>query len=329
MQTNNLAPIIFFVYKRPQHTKRALEALAENDLAKESTLYIYADGPKKDADKETLNAIKLTREILKEKQWCKKVNIIESSENKGLTYSIKEGISTIINKYGKAIIIEDDIITSPHYLQYMNDALNLYQDEDKVMSICALVPKTSGADKLPETYFLRFMSCWGWATWARAWNQYISDLDYLCEAVRKRSDFNHFNFDGSEDFYKLLEQTRNGSIDTWDLQWVATIFLKNGLCLFPKYSLTKNIGFDGTGEHCGNNSIYTLQHNNINLSKSVSVKRIKIKENRIGYNYLKRYYKYGEDSSLKTRFTFSKNKLKKTRFFQNPLFYKIYDILKK
>ena len=292
-----LAPIVMFVYKRAEHTRKVLEALHKNPLAKDSILYIYADGPKSDADNVTIENINKTRDILKSKQWCKEVHIIEAESNKGLTKSIREGITDIQDKYGKAIILEDDIVTAPCFLTYMNEALNLYEKEEKVMTISGFVPYTTGAEKLPDTYFLRFMSCWGWATWKRAWDKYIPDLELLNKKIPARADFNHFNFDGAEDFYGILEGTYKGTIDTWDIQWVATIFLENGLCLFPKKSVTQNIGFDGSGEHCAiGDSSYKPP-----MADHVDLYPIKHVESKLAYNYLKRFYRFGTDSSLKRR----------------------------
>lgn len=307
-----LAPIILFVYKRFEHTKKTLEALYNNPLAKESILYIYADGPKDNVDGATLESIKKTRDILKSKQWCKEVHIIEAKTNIGLTKSITEGITEILNKHGKAIIVEDDIITSPCFLTYMNEALNLYEKNDEVMTISGFVPYTTGAENLPDTYFLHFMSCWGWATWKRAWDQYIPDLEYLYHEMQKHSNLSHYNFDEAQDFLGLLRGTYQGEVDTWDIQWVTTIFLKQGFCLYPKYSVTQNIGMDGSGEHCDTNDRYQVK-----LASNVNVYPISIEENKYAYNYLKRFYKYGADSSLKKRISTNlKIKLKKTALYR-------------
>src|SRR5476651_1758025 len=118
-----LAPIVLFVYNRPWHVEQTLNALAANELAAESELYIYADGPKDNADAITLENIQKTREIIRKKKWCNEVYIIERSKNLGLQASIIEGVTTVVNNYGKVIVLEDDIITSPYFLQYMNDAL--------------------------------------------------------------------------------------------------------------------------------------------------------------------------------------------------------------
>jgi len=296
----NLAPIILFVYKRAEHTKKVLEALYNNSLSKDSILYIYADGPKSDADNITIENINKIRDILKSKQWCKEVHIIEAESNKGLAKSIREGTTEILDKYGKAIIVEDDIVTSPCFLNYMNEALNLYEKEEKVMTISGFVPYTTGAEKLPDTYLLRFMSCWGWATWKRAWDQYIPDVEYLYNKMQNHIELDHFNFNGAQDFLGLLKGTYKGELDSWAIRWVTTIFLKRGLCLYPKYSVTQNIGMDGSGEHCDTNDGYQVK-----LASEVKVYSIKPEENKYAYNYLRRFYKYGVNSSLKRRFLFN------------------------
>ncbi|MDR2993392.1 MAG: glycosyltransferase [Bacillus cereus] len=294
---NSLAPIVLFVYNRPRHTQRTLEALAKNHLANGSVLYIYADGPKKDAESKIIEKIEETRKIIRERQWCKDVHIIESENNKGLADSILEGITDIINKYGKVIVLEDDIVTSVGFLKYMNDALNLYNEENKVMHISGYVPVTSGAEKLPETYFLRFMSCWGWATWKRAWEQIILDIPYLYKELPKQSDFKRFNLDGYLNQFSQIEDNYNGSLKTWAIKWYATIFIRKGLCLYPKYSVVDNIGFDGSGEHTfSSDNLYS-----VNLAESIDVSSIKTKECKYAYNYLKRFYKYGRDSTLNRR----------------------------
>src|SRR5476651_318519 len=132
-----LAPIVLFVYNRPHHTEQALNALKLNGLASESTLYIFADGPKKGAPAETLADIKKTREVIRGKKWCKDVFIIEAEANKGLAASIINGVTDVVNKHEKVIVLEDDIITSKYFLQYMNDALSVYEDEQKVISVGA------------------------------------------------------------------------------------------------------------------------------------------------------------------------------------------------
>lgn len=327
---NMLAPIVLFVYNRPQHTLQTLEALTNNMLADQSLLYIYADGAKDGADEDTFSKIKETREIIRQKKWCKEVSIIESENNKGLAESIIKGVSDIVNRYGKVIVLEDDIVTSPGFLQYMNDALSLYENKEKVMHVSGFTPQTTGEEKLPETYFLRFMSCWGWATWKRAWDKLILNTDQLYNEIPKLADYKCYNLDGYKNMFLQVEENYNGTLNTWAIKWYSSIFLNKGLCLYPNKTLVRNIGFDGSGIHCGKDELSAIQHNSLDLAEGITIAPIEVKQSKYAYNYLKRFYRFGTDSSLKRRFLYYINNLdnlKKLDWFQKPLFYKLYSIL--
>lgn len=284
----DLAPIVLFVYNRPQHTFRTLEALSENELAKKSILFIYADGAKDNATEETLAQIEATRQILKKKQWCKEVHIIESRENKGLADSIKSGVSEILNKYGKAIILEDDIVVAPYFLDYMNQGLNLYKDENKVMHISSYLPPKGRNIKLPDTFLLSFMSCWGWATWKDRWDLFIDDIDLLYNKLKDVQDFNYTGLIET-DMFAQIEANYNGTLKTWAIKWFSTIYLNKGLCLYPRYSLVDNIGLDGSGNNCGPRSTDYF-HPNLYQNRIDVTKISPIVESKKGRKYL--YYCY-------------------------------------
>lgn len=292
-----LTPIAIFVYNRPDHTARTLEALKANDLADKSDLFVFCDGPKPDADAMTQQAIQKVRAVVKEQQWCKTVTIYESDHNKGLAESIKYGVTNILNRFGKIIVLEDDVVTSKGFLKYMNEALDLYEQEDKVMHIGSYLPYTNSITNLPETFFLRFMSCWGWATWKRAWDMANWDTEFLYQQIEDSKVRYTFNLGGVLNFHEQLENNINGSINTWAIKWYTTIFLKQGLCLYPKVSLTNNIGLDGSGENC------EIQQNELPFHAEHYVKLAFQfpKESRLGKRYLQRYYLYGKDSSMKHR----------------------------
>lgn len=309
MKQLNLAPIVLFVYNRPQHTLRTLEALAKNELADYSVLYIYADGPKPNADEESIVNIEETRRILRLQQWCGKVHIIESNKNKGLADSIIEGVTEIVDKYGTVVVLEDDIVTAPLFLTYMNKALKLYEKENKIMHISGFLPYTTGAKKLQDTFFLRFMSCWGWATWRDRWRQLITDIDYLYDTLPKRFDFDDFNLNGVLDQFSQVESNYDGRLKTWAIKWYSTIFLKDGLCLYPKQSLVENIGFDGSGE----NTFSEDGSFDVRLAKEINVLPIKIEESKYAKGYLRRFYIFGQDSNLRKRI---KRKLKSTFLYK-------------
>jgi len=290
----NLAPIVLFVYNRPQHTLKTLEALMQNELAEKSELFIYCDGPKPNAKKEDLDKIDAVHTIILKKQWCKKVHIIKAEVNKGLANSIVAGVTEIVNRYGKIIVLEDDIVTSKGFLRYMNEALNLYENEPKIMHIGSYLPYTNSYKKIPETFLSRFMSCWGWATWKSSWQRANFDARELYEQLNNPKVRYDFNLEGVLNFHEQLENNINGSIHTWAIKWFASIFLCNGLCLYPSHSLTKNIGFDGTGENCNLLDVKEREGGR----DFIKVSKIKIEESSVGKQYFKRFYRYGSDTSF-------------------------------
>ena len=248
-----LTPIILFIYNRPDHTKQTLEALSNNTLASQSDLFIFADGPKNTASKEQLESIKQTRKVAASENWCKSVTLIESETNKGLARSIIEGVTEIINKYGKAIILEDDIITGKYFLEYMNEALEKYQGNKEVWHV------TGWRDPIKHTknnssYLYPTMDCWSWATWTDRWQYFKKDPLYY-KSIFSPQMIESFNVDNTDKgMFSQIEDNITGKINTWAIFWYATIFVNNGLCLGPTKSLCKNIGFDNSGVHCGTNS---------------------------------------------------------------------------
>jgi GR25 family glycosyltransferase involved in LPS biosynthesis len=268
MNTSNLAPIVLFVYNRPWHTRKTLEALAANELASESELYIYADGPRIDADTEDLHNINEVRKEIRENQWCGKVTIIESGINIGLANSILSGVTEVVNQHGRVIVLEDDIVIMSGFLQYMNEALELYKTEERVMNISSYWPKARIKGKKEQVFFLHFMSCWGWATWKDRWNKLNTDINYLySEIVQYKDDF---NLSDTCNFFQQIEQNISGKIKTWAIKWYASIYINKGLCLYPYKSLVQNIGIDGSGVHF-------TDKESLNPYKTVTVNHIIVK----------------------------------------------------
>ncbi len=270
----NLAPIVLFVFNRPEHTLKTLESLFQNDLADKSILYIFADGPPTNTTFSEREKIKKTGEVLKKKKWCKEVIINESDKNKGLANSILSGVSEIVNKYGKVIVLEDDLVLTKGFLKYMNEALTLYENENEVMQISGNLLPIFTEDVLnSESFFLKDLSCWGWATWKRAWDHLETDPQILMERIDSLPEGKkRFNLDCSYDFYNDLYENLIGSKKTWAIKWQASVFLKNGLILFPHKSLVTNIGNDGSGVHKG----FTRKYINKNTTDYVSVRKIPI-----------------------------------------------------
>ena len=289
MIMSKLAPIVLFIYNRPWHTAQTLNALKRNLLANESILYIFADGPKLDATDIDISKIKETREFIRKEKWCKDVIIVESSKNRGLGTSIHQGVTEIIKKHGKVIVLEDDLITSEGFLKFHNDALKTYESDVKVMHIGTYIPKFKGQEKLPETFFLENMSCLGWSTWKRAWDNYNHDTKTLYETITKSKEILYkFNLDGVRNLHPQLENNLLGKSNTWAINWYATIFFANGLCLYPKQAMVEHIGWDGSGTNTGLliNNIYK-----VDLLRTCEVKKIELGISKTARKYIKSFHK--------------------------------------
>lgn len=239
------APIVLFVYNRPWHTQQTIEALQKNDLASESELIIYADGVK---NSDSSLKVKEVRDYIGVIDGFKKVTVIEQDMNLGLALSIIRGVTKVINKYGRVIVLEDDMVTSPFFLKFMNDALAFYEDENQVWHISGWsypVDLTS----INDVYLYRVMECWGWATWKKNWHYYEKNTKKLIKDFSK-DDIKRFNLDGAYNGWLQVTLNKYRYIDTWAIYWYATIFKKNGLCVNPIKSFVKNIGLDGSGQNC-------------------------------------------------------------------------------
>jgi hypothetical protein len=248
------SPIVLFVYNRPDHSRKTLESLMANHLAGESRLFIFCDGPKANASQEDILRISEVRKVIREKNWCGEVTIIESEFNSGLANSIISGVTRIVNEFGYIIVLEDDLITSPFFLHYMNDALTKYMNDEKVMQICGYMFPIINKN-LKETFFLRLSSSWGWGTWKRAWKYFEEDVDALYENFPKELK-NSFNLDGAYDYYSFFKAQQDKKVDSWAIRWYASIFLRNGLCLHPANSLIFNNGNDNSGVHSGSTDFF-------------------------------------------------------------------------
>ncbi|WP_316790737.1 glycosyltransferase [Pedobacter frigoris] len=283
----NFAPIALFVYNRPKHTERTIKFLMQNELASESRLFIFSDGPKSDQD---LDAVLEVRELIKKTEGFKSVEIIESKENKGLANSIITGVNRLVIAYKQVIVFEDDLITSPYTLTYFNDALNRYRNEEKIMHIGAYMYNLKDAT-LPETFFYRAASSWGWATWERAWDHFEPDI-YKLEAQFDKQKIAEFSIEHTMNFWKQVQEFKRGKNNSWAIRWYASIFLKKGLTLNPAQSLVNNIGHDGTGVHSGINDIYNVIIN----PKPITSFPEEIKENMEAYKAIKHFLAHRKGS---------------------------------
>jgi len=263
------APIALFVYNRPAHIRQVVSALQKNYLAGDSELIIFSDAPR---DMGQRDGVEEVRRYIKLIQGYKKITVIQRDSHFGLSHSIISGVTEVISRYGKIIVLEDDLVTSPYFLQFMNDALALYENEEKVISVCGYMYPLR--KKYADTSFLRIADCWGWATWKRGWDLFVANGKGLYVDLKAKKLFKAFNLDGASNYTGMLEAQIQGRNDSWAVRWYASAFLRGKLSLYPRKSLVMNIGFDGSGRHGGANDYFRTEI----LNEPIAVHRIPVFE---------------------------------------------------
>lgn len=282
MPQNLPAPIALFVYNRLDHTRRTIESLQKNFLASESELFIFCDNAR---NYDSNQAVQAVREYVKSIQGFKNVTVIERDKNLGLAQSIISGVGEIVTKFGRIIVLEDDMVTSPHFLEYMNEALDLYETEEKVISIHGYIYPTK--KPLPETFFLRGADCWGWATWKRGWDIFEKSGPKLLQELQQRKLTKIFDFDGCYPYTRMLEDQISGKNNSWAIRWYAAAFLADKLTLYPGKSLVQNIGIDGSGTHCADMSEFDIEIS----QEKVLLQKIPLLENASAREKIKKFFK--------------------------------------
>ncbi len=244
---------------------------------------------------------KEVRNLIREKKWCKEVHIIEQTKNIGIGNSELFGISEIVNRFGKIIVMEDDLVTSPGFLKYMNDTLTLYENEEKVLHISGYMFPIK--KKLPETFFFNATSCWGWGTWERAWKMLNTDSNFLREQLSNSGRMEEYtmnninHFDAILNQNAIIEKSTNYNLESiksqagwnWDVCWHTSVFLNNGFCLHPHQSLVRNIGHDSSGLHC-NNTWYAKKYSHQKIANKVKVEPIEIIESKKARDAVRKFY---------------------------------------
>lgn len=269
-----LAPVIIFNYNRPDHSLKTWEALSCNQYAADTELYLYCDGPKTNASDEMCQRIaKLHAQA---KQYAidapkagkfKSVHVVCAEANKGLANSIIGGVSDVIAKHGRVIVLEDDLLTSQYFLKYMNTALDKYESYPGVFTISANRPPVNKMS-IPADYeydvfvSLRPFST-GWATWKEKWEKIDWSLDYLEEFLKHPQQIKSFHH-GGDDLTNMLLLQRDHKIDSWAIRYAFQHFYHHAVAILPCVPYVDNIGFDGTGIHSWNDE--TDFRNNVSLA---------------------------------------------------------------
>lgn len=246
------AAIAVFAYKRAEHLRRMLRSLALNAQLSQSPISIYCDGAR---GAHEAQAVEEARAVARELAPAH-ARIVERERNLGLAASVIAGVSETIDAHGSAIVLEDDLELSPFALDYFNAALARYREEERVMHVAGFMYPVRAA--LPESFFYREATCFGWATWARAWKRFEPDGSRIRAAVLARDARAQFNA-GAMDFLAMLEMQIGGRIDSWAIRWYGSLWLHGGLALHPGRSLVRNTGFDGSGVHSGTSSTWEVE----------------------------------------------------------------------
>lgn len=298
----SLAPIILFVYKRPDHIRKIVESLSKNVFANESELYIYSDGADSSKDIELVGRV---RKYIKSITGFKKIIIRNTEKHLGLAASVIAGVTEILSIYKKAIVLEDDLVVSPDFLIFMNKALDFYEKNFSIFSISGYnFPIKIPNEYQKDFYIFPRASSWGWATWLNRWEK--SDWEV--------KDFENFKFDknaqkefnkGGDDLTYMLMAQKYGYINSWAVRWSYAHFKNKAYCLYPVLSRIKNIGFDNTATH--------------------KVKTSKF-ENKI--NYIQTEIKFSNDLEINKQIFFQLNDLLKLSPFRKIINYFKYYILK-
>lgn len=257
--SDTLAPIALFAYNRPRHLAQAVAALLRDPLAASSDLYVFCDGPKTAA---AAAAVAEVRSFVRSITGFHSISIVDRERNFGLANSIIAGVTDLCDRFGRTIVIEDDLVVAPCFLRFMNEGLTRYENDERAMQVAGYmfpIPRRFRR----RAFFLPFASSWGWATWARAW-RHFDPLMTGYEALRQSPQLRHqFDLHGAYPYFETLERQRRDEIDSWAIRWYLSCFQLGGLTLYPGTTLAKNNGFDGSGTHCGTDDSYTLGGNDL------------------------------------------------------------------
>ncbi len=241
-----LAPIVLFVYNRPEHTRQTVASLQACDLARESHLYVFADGPKSPTDAAGVQAV---RQFLQSVDGFAGVTLAAREENRGLARSVIAGVTEVLREHGRAVVLEDDLVFARNYLQFMNDALEAYRDRQAVFSVSGYsYPLPVPADFTDDVYLLPRASSWGWATWEDRWAAADWGVTDYAQFLGSRAVQDGFAA-GGRDLVYMLRKQQLGRIDSWAVRWSYAHYKHNAYCLFPVKSKVHNTGNDKSGTH--------------------------------------------------------------------------------
>jgi hypothetical protein len=242
---NTYAPVVVFSYRRPDHLRKTLESLMRCHGFEESRIIVYGDGQKSADETE---AVLATREVART-MLGNRAEYHFSDVHLGLSRSVIAGVSDAVDRYGRVIVVEDDLLLNPFFLTFINSGLERYEHDDRVFQVSGYMFGVSELKGIPSALFLPFIISWGWGTWKRAWDRFDPEAKGWENLLADRKIKRRFNLEGNYDYATMLERQMQGLRDSWAIRWYWSVFRNEGLVLFPPRSLVGNIGFDGSGSH--------------------------------------------------------------------------------
>ena len=250
------APVALFVYNRLKHTSQVLEALDQNDDADKTELYIFSDASADETEAENVMLVRKLITDYSQHNSFYKTHLVLAEKNKGLSKSLIEGITEMINRYGRIIVLEDDHVTSRDFIRFMNAALDYYEADRRVWSISGFTPDLKVLHHYHKDVYCGCRGyCWGWGTWKNRFELVdwkVSDYDAFMRDKKAQREFNR----GGMDMTPLLMMQHNGTVNSWAIRWCYQEYKEHMLTIFPSHSKVKNIGFDGSGTNSGNGNVF-------------------------------------------------------------------------
>lgn len=249
MEKSEKAPIVLFVYRRENNVEKLLEELSNDNLSGASDLFVFSDTSDISEHMDSINRV---RRIVEDPRWesCfRKVTVIKASEHKGLAKSVISGVTEVINKYGKVIVLEDDLEIGDNFLSYMNDSLDYYENSEKVWSISGHTPNMKSLKRYKHDVWFGYRGdSWGWATWKDRWDTIDWDVSSYDKFITDKKWQDKFNL-GGKDLTHNLSMYMNGEIDSWAIRWCFEQSNQGKLTVYPRTSYIITRGYDGEGTH--------------------------------------------------------------------------------
>jgi hypothetical protein len=289
---NSTAPIALFIYNRASHTEETVKSLRQNEECRDSDLTIFSDGPRTTADE---TEVRKTRSVVANITGFRSVTVVQRNDNWGLARSVISGVSEILKVADRIIVLEDDMVTSPQFLKYMNTALDRYAHEDRVGSIHAYIYPI---EDLPEFFFMRGGDCWGWGTWRDRWGYFEPNARKLLRRLKQQGLLDEFNKTGGDQMVRMLTDQSRGKNSSWFIRWHASLFLRGRLTLQPGRSFIRNIGIDNSGTHCE----ATDRFNVILRDTFANLPPLDIVENRQAVDKIRNFFESNQNTTWYRRF---------------------------